>query len=230
MAAGYLTNRSPNRSLVWKTPIGSLQEYYGVPNPKPNLAHLQAFGCRAYPHIQNAPKLDKIEPRAHIGYLVGYDSTNIFRIWIPSQEKVISTRDVTFDERKRYDPSIESQESPIPVEIVDTIEIPQIQELDDTNEAREDENLDTGTYQSGQSDEISDETETTSQQHSIGEKPSVIDYQDPILVQQPTPDATPEPQLSENQSENPTNRQEAPRPPRNMGLDLDERHIIQGSR
>src|SRR5271169_797570 len=80
IAAGYLVNRSPNRSLKWKTPIGALQEHFGVPNPKPNLAHLKAFGCRAYPHIQNAPKLDKTEPRAHIGYLVGYNSTNIFRI------------------------------------------------------------------------------------------------------------------------------------------------------
>ena len=38
--ARYLTNRSPNRTLDQKIPIGSLQEYYGVPNPKPNLAHL----------------------------------------------------------------------------------------------------------------------------------------------------------------------------------------------
>jgi hypothetical protein len=68
--------------LEWKTPIGALQEYVGTPNPKPNLAHLKAFGCRVYPHIQNAPKLDKIVPNAYIGYLVGYDSTNIFRIWI----------------------------------------------------------------------------------------------------------------------------------------------------
>jgi hypothetical protein len=40
----------------------------------------------------------KLDPRASICYLVGYDSTNIFRIWIPHQGKVISTRDVLFDE------------------------------------------------------------------------------------------------------------------------------------
>jgi hypothetical protein len=40
----------------------------------------------------------KLDPRAHIGYLVGYDSTNIYRVWIPHKGIVISTRDVIFDE------------------------------------------------------------------------------------------------------------------------------------
>ncbi|KJZ69686.1 hypothetical protein HIM_10933 [Hirsutella minnesotensis 3608] len=48
-------------------------------------------------------KLKKLDPRAHIGYLVGYNSTNIFRIWVPQLQKVISTRDVTFDERTFFD-------------------------------------------------------------------------------------------------------------------------------
>ena len=41
-------------------------------------------------------------------YLVGYDSTNIFRIWIPHQGKVISTRDVIFDENTFFDGKVES--------------------------------------------------------------------------------------------------------------------------
>ena len=45
----------------------------------------------------------KLNPRAHIGYLVRYDSTNIFRIWIPYKGKVISTRDVIFDEYTFFD-------------------------------------------------------------------------------------------------------------------------------
>ena len=40
-----------------------------------------------------------------LGHLVGYDSTNIFRIWIPSKRKIIRTRGVIFDEGKFYDPS-----------------------------------------------------------------------------------------------------------------------------
>jgi hypothetical protein len=37
--------------------------------------------------------------------LTGYDSSNIYRVWIPSQEKVVRTRDVTFDEELFYNPA-----------------------------------------------------------------------------------------------------------------------------
>ena len=39
----------------------------------------------------------KLNPQAYIDYLVGYDSTNIYRIWILHKGIVISTRDVIFD-------------------------------------------------------------------------------------------------------------------------------------
>jgi hypothetical protein len=61
------------------------------------------YGCRVYPLIQKIPKKQKLRPRAQIGYLVGYNSSNIFRIWVPDR-KVIETRDVTFNESKKYDP------------------------------------------------------------------------------------------------------------------------------
>ncbi|KAM4059763.1 reverse transcriptase (RNA-dependent DNA polymerase) [Hirsutella rhossiliensis] len=48
-------------------------------------------------------KKRKLDPRAFVGYLVGYNSTNIFRIWIPLLRKVISTRDVIFDEFSFFD-------------------------------------------------------------------------------------------------------------------------------
>ena len=54
-------------------------------------------------HGQKKRRLRKLDPRTHIGYLVGYDSTNIFRVWIPHQGKVISTRDVLFDEDTFFD-------------------------------------------------------------------------------------------------------------------------------
>jgi hypothetical protein len=97
--AGYLSNRTPKRLLQWRTPFGKLM---GTP---PDLANLHPFGCRAYPLIKQRPRRDKIEPRAHIGRLVGYDSTNIYRIWIPSLKKVIRTRHVTFDDALFYDPT-----------------------------------------------------------------------------------------------------------------------------
>jgi len=54
-------------------------------------------------------RLQRFEPRAWIGYLVGYDSTNIFRIWIPRLNKVIRTRDVTFNEDEVFDGNTESE-------------------------------------------------------------------------------------------------------------------------
>jgi len=45
---------------------------------------------------------NKLDPRAEIGYLVRYNSTNIYRIWIPHTGKVISTRDVIFNEIKFF--------------------------------------------------------------------------------------------------------------------------------
>jgi hypothetical protein len=48
-------------------------------------------------------RLQRLNPRAHIGYLVGYNSTNIFRIWIPYRGEVISSRDVIFDEDEFFD-------------------------------------------------------------------------------------------------------------------------------
>jgi transposase InsO family protein len=103
-AAGYLLNRTPTKQLDWKSPIQVLQDHRGVANPKPNIAHLRVYGCRAYPLIRKIPKKQKLRPRAQIGYLVGYDSSNIFRIWVPQDKKIIVTRDVTFDESRKYDP------------------------------------------------------------------------------------------------------------------------------
>jgi hypothetical protein len=94
----YLGNITPRESLRWKTP------YEVITGKKPRLAHLHPFGCKAYALKNDIPKRQKLQLRALIGYFVGYDSTNIFRIWIPSRTKVIRTRDVQFDHNSFYDP------------------------------------------------------------------------------------------------------------------------------
>ena len=48
-------------------------------------------------------RLSKLDPRAYIGYLVSYNSTNIYRIWIPYKGIVISTRDIIFNEKTFFD-------------------------------------------------------------------------------------------------------------------------------
>ena len=73
-----------------------------VTNKPLNLAYLKAYGCKAYVRINQLSKKQKLSERAHIGYLIGYDSSNIFRIWIPSINKIIRIRDVVFDEISFY--------------------------------------------------------------------------------------------------------------------------------
>jgi hypothetical protein len=108
-AAVYLYNRTPRYANNWKTPYEVFFTRVALNNgivtraKRPNLAHLKAYGCKAFAMTddthRNKSRLQRLDPKAWIGYLVGYRSTNIYRIWIPSLAKVISTRDVVFDER-----------------------------------------------------------------------------------------------------------------------------------
>jgi len=98
LAAGYALNRTLNEQLGWKTPY---EIAYGK---TPSLTHMHVYGCKTYTLDKRIKRGDKLAPCALIGHLVGYDLTNIYRIWIPSLRKVIRTRDVTFDETSFYDP------------------------------------------------------------------------------------------------------------------------------
>jgi hypothetical protein len=99
-AAGYLINRMPTKGLGWKSPF---EEIFGK---EATLNHLKAFGCKAFAHIpkEKRPRLMKLDPRAQIGYLVGYESRNSWRIWSPTEQRVFTTRDVIFDENNLYHP------------------------------------------------------------------------------------------------------------------------------
>ena len=86
---------------------------------------MKVYECKAYAHIPKIPRLEKLAARANISYLVGYNSTNIFRIWIPSLHKVITTRDVTFDELTQYEPIELNKEDKLQIkEIIEVIQVP----------------------------------------------------------------------------------------------------------
>ncbi|KAF4474457.1 Copia protein [Colletotrichum fructicola Nara gc5] len=117
-AAVYLCNRIGHKILGWKTPEGVINEWLNQQpgsthqrSEKPQLGHLKRYGCRAYPltkeYKRGEQKSNKTLPRACIGYLCGYDSTTIYRIWVPALNKVLRTRDVSFDESSMYDPRVE---------------------------------------------------------------------------------------------------------------------------
>ena len=48
-------------------------------------------------------RLSKLDLQAYIGYFVGYDFTNIYRIQILYKGIVISIRDIIFDEKMFFD-------------------------------------------------------------------------------------------------------------------------------
>lgn len=96
--AAYLLNRTPTKALRWKTPMEALT------GRKPTLRHLRTIGCKAYVLRRDLPRKDKLEARAFKGYLLGYDSRKIWRVWNPIAKTVSRSRDVTFDESQGFTP------------------------------------------------------------------------------------------------------------------------------
>ena len=104
----YLLQRLPKEKLGWKTPYEIIQSITKLAKSAiPNLGHIKIFGCKAYRKIPSTqiPRLEKMAPRAEIGYLVGYDASNIFKIWILEERLVVYTHDVKFDEDAFFDPT-----------------------------------------------------------------------------------------------------------------------------
>jgi hypothetical protein len=121
--AVFIANRTPNRRLGWKTPFEYLTRH------KPVLAYLRRIGSLAYVLNKSIDRKDKLLQRADIGYLVGYDAYNIYRVWVPSLNRVIRSRDVLIDETKVYkyhhrEISIEQKEEIS--QVVSSIELPEI--------------------------------------------------------------------------------------------------------
>jgi len=138
VAAGYLLNRTPTKALGWKTPFEIAYQ------KKPSIAHLRQYGCRAYALRPQIPRGDKLTPRALIGYLVGFDASNIYRVWLPKaksrahQGKVIRTRDVTFKENHFYqhedelDPLLQGETLDV---IAQTLHMPSLQNPEESSES-----------------------------------------------------------------------------------------------
>jgi hypothetical protein len=75
LTAIYLMNRSPTRSLErGQTP------YKAFHGKKPSILHIQVFGCTAYGKIPSQKVYGKLMPRSKKMILVGYESSNIYRL------------------------------------------------------------------------------------------------------------------------------------------------------
>lgn len=97
-AAVWIINRSPTKLPDGRWIVPYQEAFLNEPQQRANLANLRIFGCRAYVRKQAIPNAAKMEPRAEIGYLVGYEASNIWRVWFPRRGAVRSVRDVVFDE------------------------------------------------------------------------------------------------------------------------------------
>ena len=95
----FIMNKTLMKKHSWKI------SFERVINNKFNIFHLHKFECRAYFFDKSIFKKNKLRERAHIEYLLKYDDSNIYFIWISNQQKVIRTKDVIFDESIYYDSS-----------------------------------------------------------------------------------------------------------------------------
>src|ERR1700759_1831883 len=93
VTATYLKNRSPTKSTDHnKTP------YEVWTGQRPSLAHLQVFGSKAYSFIPTERR-SKLDAKSLKTIFVGYaDDSKAYRLYDPTSQKVIKSRDVHFGE------------------------------------------------------------------------------------------------------------------------------------
>jgi hypothetical protein len=115
--AVYLLNRTPRYQYKWKSPYERFHSFLAnrdglsMPDFRPQQAHLKVYGCKAFAltpdYMKKRNRLKRFNPKAWIGYLVGYDSTNVYRVWNPVKNAIIKARDVIFDEDEVFNGDLE---------------------------------------------------------------------------------------------------------------------------
>jgi hypothetical protein len=86
-------------------------------------------GARAYVLNNKLKRGKKLESRALIRQLVGYDSTNIYRVWMPAVGRVLRTRDVVFMSHNRTEPVYPDRQTLR--EMVTILDVPELLEETD---------------------------------------------------------------------------------------------------
>jgi hypothetical protein len=88
-----------------------------------NLPHLQSYECRAYLLKNIIFKKNRLKSRVFIDYLVKYDFTNVFRIWIFSCMQIIWIKDIIFDKTLFYDFAKLNSRHLLIINVKETLEI-----------------------------------------------------------------------------------------------------------
>src|SRR5712671_1022972 len=103
-AATHIYNRSPIRSLNWRTP----HEIWSGGHT-PDVSYFRVFGCKAYVHVHK-DDWKKLDPKAIEAVLIGYEpGSKGYRLWDKHTRSVKLSRDVKFD--KDQFPSCKSIET-----------------------------------------------------------------------------------------------------------------------
>ncbi|KAI9036659.1 uncharacterized protein KD926_001613 [Aspergillus affinis] len=104
-----------------KSPTQLFREGLHLSGAETNLDHIRIWGCKAYTfiHPEDRQKSAKMSERSRIGYLVGYVNENTYKVWFRDTGKIITTRDVTFDETfkktdKDNDLDLTTSRTPLP--------------------------------------------------------------------------------------------------------------------
>lgn len=95
LTAIYLINRT--RTTVLKADKTPAEHWY---QRKLNLDKIKVFGCDAYVHVPKEERHGKLDAHSRKMILMGY-TANGYRLWDPKKEKIITSRDVIFDEKLR---------------------------------------------------------------------------------------------------------------------------------
>ena len=92
--AVYILNRSYTKALQGKTP----QEAYS--GKKPSVLHFRTFGCTCYAHVPDVSR-KKLDAKSKKCIFLGYsEESKAYRLYDPEARKILTSRDVVFDEER----------------------------------------------------------------------------------------------------------------------------------
>ncbi len=104
LTATFLRNRLPSRATNNKTPY---EKWF---NNFPNLKNIKVFGCICFAKINN--QTIKIGEKAEKCIFLGYESNRkAYKLLSLTTNKIISSRDVIFDENKFINDTNNNQQS-----------------------------------------------------------------------------------------------------------------------
>ena len=98
LTATYLYNRTPNSSINFKTPYEL--KYKEIPN----INNIRIFGSLTY-YKEPTSLIKKLDSKASPYYLIGFSSSNIYKLYNPSNNKTIRARDCKIIEGYYYKPN-----------------------------------------------------------------------------------------------------------------------------